>query len=384
MIVVLGATAVCAAVWVYLTVGHSRFWSTRVRLPPAAAPREWPSVAIVVPARDEAAVLRDTLASLLAQDYPGTATVVLVDDNSTDGTAAVAARLAEGSGIPLLVTAPGEPPEGWAGKMWALRHGVAVAERAASGPELYLFTDADVLHDPRSLQRLVTAAGDRDLVSQMVLLRTSTRWERLIVPAFVYFFAQLYPFPRVNRPDTRTAASAGGCTMIRADALARIGGIDAIRGAVIDDIALARAVKGSGGRIWLGLTDLVRSIREYPALSDLWGMITRSAYTQLRHSPGLLAVTVLGLALVYLLPPVALAVGLAAGEHAVAGAAALAWVLMTLTYLPMVRHHRLRWYWALSLPVAALLYLAMTVDSARRHRRGRGAAWKGRTYPAQR
>jgi hopene-associated glycosyltransferase HpnB len=208
----------------------------------------------------------------------------------------------------------------------------------------------------------------------------STRWERLIVPAFVYFFAQLYPFRRSNRPGSRTAAAAGGCSLVRRDALERAGGVAAIRGAVIDDVSLARAVKSSGGRIWLGLATQVDSVRPYPRLAELWRMVSRSAYAQLRHSPLLLAGTVLGLTLVYLVPPAATAAGLAAGRPALALTGAAAWLLMTGTYLPMLRYYRQPALAAPLLPFTALLYLLMTVDSAVQHWRGRGAAWKGRTY----
>ena len=369
-------TAGCAVVWVYLTFGHGMFWSTSLRLPAAAPPAVWPSVAVVVPARDEEAVLGETLPTLLEQDYPGAAGVVVVDDNSTDRTAEIARRAGERPGLPLLVTTPGEPPPGWAGKMWALRHGV----EAAGDVDYYLFTDADIAHQPGSLHALVASAADRDMVSQMARLRTTTRWEKLIIPAFVYFFAQLYPFGRVAHDGARTAAAAGGCTLIRADAVERIGGIEAIHDATIDDVALAREVKRTGGRIWLGLADHVRSVRPYPVLADLWAMIARSAYTQLRHSPALLAATVLGMAFVYLLPVAALVAGPAAGDWNTAGEGAVAWALMTLTYLPMIRYYRMRAGWALTLPFAALLYLLMTVDSARRHHRGAGATWKGRSY----
>jgi hopene-associated glycosyltransferase HpnB len=374
--VLMWVTAACAVVWIYLTFGHGMFWSTETRLPSSAPPRTWPSVGIVVPARDEEAVLGTTLPTLLAQDYPGPAGVVLVDDNSTDRTAEIAARVAERPGLPLLVSRPSEPPEGWAGKMWALKHGVETAGEV----DYYLFTDADIAHAPGSLHALVASAGDRDMVSQMARLRTSTRWEKLVIPAFVYFFAQLYPFARIARRGSRTAAAAGGCTLIRADALARVGGVAAIHDATIDDVALARAVKRSGGRIWLGLADHARSVRPYPVLADLWHMIARSAYTQLRFSPALLVGTLLGLAFVYFVPPAALVAGIAAGDLRTAGEAVVAWGLMTLTYLPMIRYYRLGAVWAFLLPVAALLYLLMTADSARRHHRGTGASWKGRTY----
>ncbi|AZM87808.1 MULTISPECIES: glycosyltransferase [Streptomyces] len=382
--------AACAslAAWLWLTFAQGMFWRTDVRLPPRTAPARWPSVAIVVPARDEAGVLPLSLPSLLAQDYPGEARIVLVDDGSTDGTAELARRLAaEQPGLPLTVVSPGDPPPGWTGKLWALRHGIGEARAAAAGgPEYLLLTDADIAHEPDSLRELVAAASSAglDLVSQMARLRVAGFWERLVVPAFVYFFAQLYPFRRINRPASRTAAAAGGCVLLRTDAAVRAGIPDSIRQAVIDDVSLARAVQRSGGRIWLGLAERVDSVRPYPALGDLWRMVSRSAYAQLRHQPLLLAGTVAGLALVYLVPPAALFAGLAGGHAAGSAAAAwaggLAWLLMTGTYLPMLRYYRLPAAFAPLLPLTALLYLLMTVDSAVQHYRGRGAAWKGRTY----
>ncbi|MGW7315232.1 glycosyltransferase [Streptomyces sp. NPDC054854] len=378
--------AACASLsaWLWLTFAQGMFWRTDVRLPPRTAPARWPSVAIVVPARDEAEVLPRSLPSLLAQDYPGAAEVVLVDDGSTDGTAALALRLAaEHPGLPLTVVSPGDPAPGWTGKLWALRHGIAHARTSrAVEPEYLLLTDADIAHAPDSLRELVAAAtaARLDLVSQMARLRVVSGWERLVVPAFVYFFAQLYPFRRINRPDGRTAAAAGGCVLLRTEAAVRAGVPDSIRQAVIDDVSLARAVRASGGRIWLGLAERVESVRPYPGLGDLWRMVSRSAYAQLRHQPLLLAGTVAGLVLVYLVPPVALVAGLAAGRPAVAWAGGLAWLLMAGTYLPMLRHYRQPAALAPLLPFTALLYLLMTVDSAVRHYRGRGAAWKGRTY----
>ncbi|MGW0877243.1 glycosyltransferase [Streptomyces sp. NPDC002740] len=373
--------AVSLAAWLWLLLCQGFFWRTDVRLPAREEPREWPSVCVVVPARDEAAVLPASLPSLLAQDYPGRAEIFLVDDGSSDGTGEVAGALAlRLGGLPLTVDSPGEPPAGWTGKLWAVRHGIGLAR--AREPEYLLLTDADIAHAPDSLRELVAAArtGGFDVVSQMARLRVESRWERLVVPAFVYFFAQLYPFRRIGRRGTRTAAAAGGCVLLRTDAAERARIPDAIRHAVIDDVALARAVKGAGGHIWLGLADRVDSVRPYPRLHDLWRMVSRSAYAQLRHSPLLLTGTVLGLALVYLVPPLALFGGLAAGSAATAVFGALAWLVMAGTYVPMLRHYRQPLWLAPLLPFTALLYLLMTVDSAVQHYRGRGAAWKGRTY----
>lgn len=367
--------------WLWLLLGQGFFWRTDVRLPPRRDPDDWPYVCVVVPARDEAAVLPESLPSLLAQDYPGRAEVLLVDDGSSDGTGDLAHDLSRRfGGLPLTVSSPGEPPAGWTGKLWAVRHGMELAH--ARGPEFLLLTDADIAHRPDSLRALVAAArtGGFHLVSQMARLRAESVWERLVVPAFVYFFAQLYPFRWIGVRGARTAAAAGGCVLLSAAAAGRARIPDAIRQSVIDDVALARAVKRSGGHIWLGLAERVDSVRPYPGLRDLWHMVARSAYAQLRHSPPLLLGTVLGLALVYLVPPVALLTGVATGDTATALLGGVAWLVMAATYLPMLRHYGQPVGLAPLLPFTAFLYLLMTVDSAVRHHRGVGAAWKGRTY----
>lgn len=367
--------------WLWLLLGQGFFWRTDLRLPPRRAPDTWPSVCVVVPARDEAAVLPESLPSLLAQDYPGQAEIFLVDDGSSDGTGDLARALADRhGGLPLTVSSPGEPPPGWTGKLWAVRHGIGLAR--ARAPRYLLLTDADIAHEPDSLRELVAAAETAgfELVSQMARLRVESVWERLVVPAFVYFFAQLYPFRWIARTGSRTAAAAGGCVLVSSAAAERAGIPDAIRHAVIDDVTLARAVKRSGGRIWLGLAERVDSVRPYLGLGDLWRMVSRSAYAQLRHNPLVLLGTVLGLALVYLVPPLALLVGLTAGRAVPAVLGGLAWLVMTGTYIPMLRYYRLPLRLAPLLPFTAFLYLLMTVDSAVQHYRGRGAAWKGRTY----
>ncbi|MCX5345337.1 glycosyltransferase [Streptomyces atratus] len=369
------------AAWVWLLLGQGFFWRTDQRLPRREAPEHWPSVAIVVPARDEADMLPVSLPSLMAQDYPGAAEIFLVDDCSKDGTGDVARALSvRYGGLPVTVVSPGEPEPGWTGKLWAVRHGISLAR--AREPEFLLLTDADIAHEPDSLRGLVAAAvsGGFDLVSQMARLRVSSVWERLVVPAFVYFFSQLYPFRWVNRAGARTAAAAGGCVLLRTGAADRARVPESIRQAVIDDVSLARAVQRSGGRIWLGLAERVDSVRPYPCLADLWRMVSRSAYAQLRHSPPLLLGTVLGLALVYLAPPVTLVAGLLDGAPVAAWAGGVAWAVMAGTYMPMLGYYRQSLWLAPLLPFTAVLYLLMTVDSAVQHHRGRGAAWKGRTY----
>jgi hopene-associated glycosyltransferase HpnB len=420
------AATVAAAVWAYLVVGHGGYWRTSQWLPRVpGAPDRWPDVVAVVPARNEAAMLPVTLPALLGQDYPGPLSVILVDDASTDGTAEVAATLGRGSARPLRVIAGTPTPETpdaaglpnaaghWAGKVWAMAQGLRAAGipsareaadgadpgRARAGPAparadpergYVLFTDADIAWAPGALRALVAAAegDDRDLLSQMALLRTATGWERVVVPAFVYFFAQLYPFRRVNEPGSRTAAAAGGCMLVRRGALERSGGgVAPIRGALIDDVAMGAMIKGQRGRCWLGLSRQVVSVRPYPGLASLWQMVARSAYTQLNYSPLLLTGTIIGLLFLYALPPAAAITGLtttAAGTataNAVlaAGAGLAGWALMSLSFLPLLRLYRLSPLRAPGLPLIALLYAAMTADSARRHYAGRGTEWRGRT-----
>ena len=407
-----------ALAWLYLLALHGGYWRTTHRLPPADRRlASLPSVTAVIPARNEADMLPLCLPSLLSQDYAGQFRVIVVDDDSSDGTARVAAGLceaaagqtpaaageapasqapasqapaaqapaADGSGRCFTVVSARPTPAGWAGKVWAMSEGVRAA---AAKTDYVLFTDADIAYAPGTLTGLASAAaaGDFAMVSQMALLRTGNRAEKLLIPAFLYFFAQLYPFARVSRRRSRTAAAAGGCMLVSAEALAAAGGLAQIRGARIDDVALGRLLKRSGGRCWLGLTRDVVSLRPYHGLADIWDMVARSAYTQLHYSLTLTIGVVLGLAWLYLLPPAAAIAGLillgsgadpaTAGWLAAAGVAG--WLLMAITYLPMLRLYRLAALRAPTLPLIAALYAAMTVDSARRHRRGRGGEWKGR------
>jgi hopene-associated glycosyltransferase HpnB len=366
-------------IWLYLIVGHGGFWRSAPELAPAQ-PLDAPDVDIIVPARDEAPTIGRVLASLLAQQYAGAFRVLLVDDDSADGTAEIARAVAaawaapkSAAGVaPLLVLSGRPKPPGWSGKLWAVNEGV----RQARAP-LLLLADADIEHDPRHLATLVARldAPRVDLVSEMVRLNCSSCAERGLVPAFVYFFQMLYPFARVNDPKSRLAAAAGGTILIRRAALERIGGVAAIKGALIDDVALATAVK-RGGAIFLGHSGLAVSIRAYPRAADIWDMIARTAFTQLRHSAGLLALTLLGLTLVWWVPIGAVVLG--HGWERAFGLAAFA--LGGISFVPTLLRYRRSTLWALTLPLIALFYMAATVSSALTFWRGGGARWKNRTY----
>ena len=377
-----------AAAWVYLVAAHGAFWRARERLdgpPPHDGP--WPSVTALVPARNEAEVIGTTVARLLSQDYPGPFRVIVIDDHSGDGTAAAARRAAAALESPHALTVIGARPlePGWAGKVWAMSEGLAHAAAAHPDTQYLWLTDADIAHDPANLRRLVgKAEADRlDMVSQMVRLVSEGFWAGLLIPAFVFYFQKLYPFARVNDPARRTAAAAGGSVLLRHQALARIGGFTAIRDAIIDDCALARAVKADGrpggGRIWLGLTTASESLRPYHGLGGVWRMVSRSAFTQLRYSTGLLALTLGGMMLLYWAPPVVAAAAALSGAMLPLGLSLLTWALMTLAFLPILRLYGKPLIYAPALPLAGLLYSLMTLDSAVAYWCGRGGAWKGRT-----
>jgi hopene-associated glycosyltransferase HpnB len=375
------------AIWIYLIAGRGGFWLARERddRDEPAAPTRWPDVTAVIPARDEADSIQDTITSLLRQDYPGEFGIVLVDDNSRDGTGDLARQAADNLGAAgRLTVLRGQPlPAGWTGKLWAVKQGIDEAtgpqkqDEGIRKPAQYLLlTDADIVYPASdALARLVARAeaGSLVLTSLMVKLRCESLAERMLIPAFIFFFQMLYPFSRVNRPDRATAAAAGGCMLVRPDALRKAGGIDAIRGALIDDCALGAKLKEQGP-VWLGLTERVHSIRPYPDFADIRSMVVRSAYSQLRYSPLLLAGTVIGMILTYLAAP-ALAL-FAHGAPQIIGAAV--WLTMALAFQPVLRLYRLNPLWGAALPLIAFIYMVFTLDSAYQHGRGRGGVWKGR------
>ncbi len=372
--------AAALAAWAWLLFRRGGFWRADQRLPVAARLEDWPEVVAVVPARDEAPYVGRAVASLLAQHYRGRFWVIVVDDASTDGTADAARAGARPAEADRLAVVAAEPrPDGWTGKVWAMAEGVRHATAIAPEARYVWLTDADVAHAPETLARLVALAetDGRDLVSLMVRLQSSGLWERLLIPAFVFFFQMLYPFRWANDPRRRRdAAAAGGSMLVRRVALDRIGGLASLKGALIDDCALARRIKRSDGHIWLGLSAADTSIRPYGGLGGLWKMVARSAYDQLGYSAAALAGTLAGLALVFVVPPLAAIV--APWPADIIGA--LAWIAMAVAEAPTLALYRQPRWLGLLLPFAALLYMAMTFDSAWRHWQGAGGAWKGRTH----
>jgi hopene-associated glycosyltransferase HpnB len=365
--------ALSTVTWAYFILARGTFWhlqSDRVDGDAEFSGR----IAVVVPARNEAELIGAVITSLLSQSRA--MTVFLVDDESKDGTADAALRAAEkvGKAGELVVIQSQPLPSGWTGKLWAMQQGIVHAH--ASNPEWLMLTDADVIHDPETAANLACIAshGHYDLVSFMVKLHCQSFAEKLLIPAFVYFFFMLYPPDWIRDPRHSTAGAAGGCMLVRSEALERAGGLEPIRGALIDDCSLARLLKQRGGRLWLGLTDHSESLRRYETFADIERMVSRTAFNQLNHSSLLLLGTVAGMVITYLMPPLLL---LSGGRLAlVLGAAA--WAAMTITYSTMVRYYRLNWAWALSLPVAALFYLGATIHSALKYWSGKGGDWKGR------
>ena len=368
--------AIPLAIWIYLFLARGNFWQLReddIYLQPLA---NWPRVTAIVPARNEAENIAKTVHSLAAQEYPGEFSIIIVDDHSEDGTAALAQKAASESGASqrVKIHSAASLSPGWTGKLWALNEGVQVASEHQ--PDFLWFTDADIEHAPDTLHRLVFRAerDSLDLVSLMVLLQAETFPERLLIPPFLYFFLMLYPPRWISDPSAGTAGAAGGCILLRRNVLAPIGGIASIRSEVIDDCALARAVKKNGGRIWMGLTRASFSLRGYGTFPEIRNMIARTAFTQLRYSFLLLAVALAGLFVTFILPWFSFL----SGEDPAWFLASTAICLMTVTFGVTVRFYALPWPWALALPLAALYYGYATCVSAVRYWLGRGGQWKGR------
>jgi hopene-associated glycosyltransferase HpnB len=365
-------------IWVYLLTARGGFWLCRERDEPVPPPpARWPGVVAIIPARNEATCIADSIGSLARQDYPGALSIIVVDDDSDDDTAAIArqaaARLA--AHRPFTLIESRHLPSGWTGKLWALKQGVDGARELRLPSDYLLLTDADIVHNEDSVRALVARAETEHhvLTSLMAKLRCESLAECSHVPAFVFFFQMLYPFAWVNSAHHATAAAAGGCMLVQAEALRRAGGIESIRGALIDDCALANKMKAVGS-IWLGLSGRVRSIRRYDRFRDVSRMISRSAYAQLRFSPLLLAGTVLGLTVAFLAAPALALFGI--GTARLVGV--LTWALMALAVQPMLRFYRVSPLWGPALAAIALAYMLYTLDSAYRYARGQGGRWKGR------
>jgi hopene-associated glycosyltransferase HpnB len=371
-------------VWVTLTFFRGAFWELHAFNDdslPAETLQEWPEIAAVVPARNEAATIGKAVESLLGQEYPGPFRLIVVDDHSDDGTVELARRVAENmqaSQCAAIIVAK-DLPEGWTGKLWALQQGVEAA--SAGSAEYFWFTDADIVHEPDTLRRLVLRAERQklELASLMVLLRAKSFAERLLMPAFLYFFLKLYPPRWIADAKSRKAGAAGGCVLLRRTALERVGGVAAIRSEVIDDCALARAVKSSGGAIWMGLTRKSVSLRSYETFGEIRDLIARTAFTQLGYSGVVLMGTLLGMLITYIVPVVLTF----SAQTAIWRLSLTAWALMAFTYLPAVRFYGLSPLWAPLLPVAAAFYAYATCLSAVRYWLGRGGQWKGRSQAAR-
>ena len=366
---------VALVIWIYLVAGRGGFWCAGERDGGGPSPIVWPDVIAVIPARDEAAGVGQTVGSLLGQDYPGSFSLIVVDDESVDGTTDVArlAAAAIGGVDRLTIVAGAAPPAGWTGKLWAVKQGVERATTAA--PEFLLLTDADIVYPPDTLRRLVSQSLSEGLAlfSMMARLRCESLAERALIPAFIFFFQMLYPFSWVNDRRRATAAAAGGCMLVRRKALQAAGGVEAIRGSLIDDCAMARLLKRQGP-IRLSLSERVTSIRPYPTIAEIRRMVVRSAYAQLRHSPLLLAVALAGLAVVFVVPVLAALFGHGAAQ--IFGL--LAWAIMAVAFRPTLRFYGLSPLWGPILPAIALVYMAFTLESAYQSVRGRGGLWKGR------
>ena len=365
--------------WIYLISCRGGFWLAGERADADqlswSEDAAWPTVAVIIPARDEAAMLPHSLGSILAQDYPNLS-VILVDDDSSDGTAAAARQISAKARRESFILQGQTLPASWTGKLWALHQGITRTEAMELPADYLLLTDADILYVPGTVKRLVVRAKTNGLVltSLMAKLHCESFAERALIPAFVFFFQMLYPFAWVNRNTARTAAAAGGCMLVERLVLEKAGGVAKIRGALIDDCALAKVMKAEGA-IWLGLSDHVRSLRKYPEIGDIGRMVARSAYAQLRYSPLLLVVTLAGMGVTYLAPPLLAIIG----RYPANAVAIAACALMMLAFLPILRFYRLSPLWAVALPLIAATYSAFTLNSAYEHWRDRGGTWKGRS-----
>ncbi len=380
-VVYLSLATLAIVLWGGMLLFHGGYWRAQERLRGVAADRpRWPAVAAIIPARNEAQTVFATVKALMRQDYPGPFSITLVDDGSEDGTAELARSASNGSRALRVIPGKQLAP-GWTGKLWALNQGLEYARSTQPEARYFLFTDADIVLVSDLLRRLVAKAEDEelDLVSLLAMLHCQGYWERLLMPAFVFFFQMVYPFSRVNDPNRNEAAAAGGCMLVRKAALDHSGGLAVIRDRLIDDCALAAEIKRNGP-VWLGLSGGVESYRIYRGLTEIWSMVARTAFEQLDHSMARLVATVTAMGIVFLVPPISAIGGLMAGNLPLVLMGGGGWLAMVIAYRPTLLLYRQPVLWGLTLPVAGLLFTLMTVDSARRHWSGQGGRWKGRSY----
>jgi len=392
---VLGATLLSLLIWLYLALFHHGFWRRREFLPPIKADIDWPDVTSLTPARNEEAVISRSLNSLLLQDYTGGYKAVLINDNSDDNTLPEAhsaieqAQRSSNHAHSLKILQAPPLKSGWSGKLWALHNGFkSISEDITPEsplPDYYWLSDADITHAPDTLARLVTLARQNDLAmtSLMVTLNCKTKWEALIIPAFIYYFQMLYPFAATANPKSHFAGGAGGCILLRRDAVEAIGGIKAIKDTLIDDCALAAAIKGKGYNIWLGHGTDSYSIRQSAGLQDLWKMVTRTAFMQLNFSYLRLFGTILGMFVMYALPVIAVIYGAILANFTLALLGAITWIIIAVTYIPTIRAYGRPAAASLLMPFTAHLFMAMTLHSAWIHLRGSHSGWRGRVYDNQ-
>ena len=373
MIVLAGLSLI---IWVLLKFFRGGFWRADQCLSQSGSLCEWPTVVVIIPARNEEQTIGAAVTSLAEQDYPGFIHIVVVDDESSDATQSLV-----GNWPNLHVIQGVALPKGWTGKLWAVQQGLNYVKAHLPSATFILMTDADIKHGRKNIRELVFKAESESLhlVSLMVMLRTKSFWEKLLIPAFVFFFQKLYPFSWVNNPKKKTAAAAGGCILIRRQTLVPADSLKTVRDNLIDDCAIGREIKAHGP-IWLGITKETHSLRAYQSLQDVWNMVTRTAFRQLGYSSIALIVTVVGMVLTYLVPPITLFYGFISNHYAVAFIGGLAWIIMSLAYMPTLRYYGEKSWWVFWLPVAATLYTLMTFSSALRHWQGHGSVWKGRVY----
>ncbi|PSF35038.1 glycosyl transferase family 2 [Aphanothece hegewaldii CCALA 016] len=380
-------------IWIYLILFRGGYWLSNQKLEPNSKLDDfYPSICAVIPARNEADTIPISLPSLLKQQYTGDFKIILVDDQSEDCTGEIALKISKNlNQSPRINIIQGQPlPSGWSGKLWAMEQGLNYIQSQNINAKYILFTDADIQHDLLNITQLVTKAEKEKLalVSLMVLLKCESFWERFLIPAFVYFFEKLYPFSWANNPKNKMAAAAGGCILIRRDILEKIGGIEILKTALIDDCTLASEVKKfiqnnpnmETKGIWLGLTETTFSLRDYPTLKSIWDLIARTAFTQLNYSTFLLIGTVLGMVMTYLISPISIILGIILGNQIILAIGLIIWLLMAISYYPTLKLYKRSPLWSFSLPVIAFLYTLMTIDSALRYWQGKGGGWKGRVY----